>query len=91
MNLSLQDSNKYIEALTDLAHLVKEWGATSVVLDLHIFFPDVFEELEKEFHIREQNKKLSRLLYAGESGREGTGVVHDSMALGGQSSVKGDK
>jgi hypothetical protein len=62
MNLSLQDSARYTQAIADMAHLIKEFSAHEVIQDLRVFFPDQYEELITAARGDEKKKKIARLL-----------------------------
>lgn len=68
MNTSSPDSEKYLKAVSDLAHLIQVFGSKHILLDLKHFFPDQYEDMVRALNSEGKSKQLARLLDASQGG-----------------------
>jgi hypothetical protein len=80
MNSLSQDLDRYRKAIQDLAHLIQVFGGREVLLDLHQFFPEQYEEMIAVLNRGIKTKQLARLLDANQSGCGGAGVASPDVA-----------
>jgi len=91
MPISSPDSEKYLKAVEDMAHLIQTFGSKHILLDLKQFFPDQYEDMVKALNGEVKTKQLARLLDAGESGCRGSGVANLSVVIERWDGPEGDQ
>ena len=91
MPISSPDSEKYLKAVEDMAHLIKVFGSKEVLLDLKQFFPDEYEDMVKALNGELKTKQLARLLDASEGGCRRTRMANISVVIERWDGSEGDK